>query len=103
MPGCSSGRERAGEITIDVRFEGIAEVLQDQLLKLGRVAGVDRFSESAGDVWSARPKLFAGAAESVICKCTVLPAQIGPLCDAVLPPGGVGRSPERRWWRKRPE
>ena len=76
--------ERAGEITIDVRFEGIAEVLQDQLLKLGRVAGVDRFSESAGDAWSARSKLFAGAAESVISKCNVLPAQIGRLCDAVL-------------------
>jgi glycolate oxidase FAD binding subunit len=75
--------QRADRITIDVRFEGIPELLQDQFGKLGRVAGGHTFSESEGDAWSARPKLFAGASDAVICKCTVLPAQIGALCDAV--------------------
>ncbi len=80
--------QRADRITIDVRFEGIPELLQDQFGKLGRIAGGHIFSESEDDAWSARPKLFAGAAEAVICKCTVLPAQIGALCDAVYRQAG---------------
>jgi glycolate oxidase FAD binding subunit len=84
--------QRADQITIDVRFEGIAESLQDQFVKLGRVAGVHRFTDSAGEVWAARPKLFVNSTGSVICKCSVLPAQIGSLCDAVFrqaEPAGV--------------
>jgi glycolate oxidase FAD binding subunit len=76
--------QRADQITIDVRFEGIAESLQDQFVKLGRVAGVHQFTGAGGEVWAARAKLFANAANSVICKCSVLPAQIGSLCEAVF-------------------
>jgi glycolate oxidase FAD binding subunit len=74
----------AGDVAIDVRFEGIPESLQDQYAKLGRVAAGHPFAECTGDVWTARQKLLLNAGNSVICKCSVLPAQIGSLCDAVF-------------------
>ena|SRR5579859_4838556 len=78
----------AGEIAIDVRFEGIPESLQDQYVKLGHVAGGRPFAECAGEIWTARQKLFLNASSSVVCKCSVLPAQIGSLCDAVFRQAG---------------
>ncbi len=74
---------RADAFAVDVRFEGIPESLQDQFLKLNQVAGLAAFS-SAGEVWAARQELFDGATSSMICKCSVLPAQIGSLCDAIF-------------------
>ena len=76
--------QRAGEIAIDVRVEGIPEALQDQYVKLGHVAGGRPFSECAGEIWTARQKLFLNAGSSAVCKCSVLPARIGSLCDAVF-------------------
>jgi glycolate oxidase FAD binding subunit len=35
-------------------------------------------------VWQARSELFADAANAVICKAMVLPAQMGSLCEAVF-------------------
>lgn len=69
---------------VHVRFEGIPESLQDQYAKLKRIAGVHQFAECADDVWKARQKLFVNAGNSVICKCCVVPSQIGSLCDAVF-------------------
>jgi glycolate oxidase FAD binding subunit len=74
---------RADAFAVDIRFEGIPESLQDQFLKLNQVAGSVAFS-SAGEVWAARQELFDGATSSMICKCSVLPAQIGSLCDAIF-------------------
>ena len=76
--------QAAGEYVIDVRFEGIPESLQDQYNKLSRVANGRPFSECTGEVWTTRQNLFLNAGSSVICKCSVLPAQIGSLCDAVF-------------------
>jgi glycolate oxidase FAD binding subunit len=76
--------QRADQIAIEVRFEGIAESLEDQFRKLGQVAGPDRFRESPAEVWQARSELFADAANAVICKAMVLPAQMGSLCEAVF-------------------
>jgi len=75
--------QRADQVALDIRFEGIPESLDDQYAKLGQVAGAHKF-ERAGDVWTARQKLYADANGSVISKCSVLPAQIGLLCDAVF-------------------
>jgi glycolate oxidase FAD binding subunit len=74
----------AGQIIVDVRFEGVAESLRDQFAKLGRVAGSHRFTDSAGEPWLALQKLFIAPASAVICKCSVLPAQIGSLCDVTF-------------------
>lgn len=75
---------REDQVLVHVRFEGIPESLQDQYVKLGNIAGAHPFVECAGDVWTERQKLFVNAASSVICKCCVLPSQIGSLCDAVF-------------------
>ena len=75
--------QRADQVALDVRFEGIPESLDDQYAKLSQIGGGHKF-ERAGEVWTARQRLFADASSSVISKCSVLPAQIGLLCDAVF-------------------
>ena len=72
------------QFVVHVRFEGIPESLQDQYLKLCGVAGVYEFVECTGEVWNERQKLFVNTANSLICKCCVLPAQLGWLCDTVF-------------------
>lgn len=76
--------EQVDRIAVDVRFEGIPETLQDQYLKLGRVAAGHSFAECPDEAWTARQKLFVNTSDSVTCKCSVLPARIGSLCDAVF-------------------
>jgi glycolate oxidase FAD binding subunit len=79
---------RADQILVHVRFEGIPESLLDQYAKLGRIAGACKFVECAGEVWSERQKLFVNPGSSVICKCCVLPSQIGSLCHALFTQAG---------------
>ena len=76
--------DRADRLTLDVRFEGIPESLQDQREKLAQVAAGCDIAESSDDVWNARRQLFTGAGSSVVCKCSVLPSQIGALCDGIF-------------------
>lgn len=71
-------------VTIDVRFEGIPESLQDQREKLAAITSGYQLAESSGEVWNARRQLFTSAGSSVICKCSVLPSQIGLLCDGIF-------------------
>ncbi len=77
------------QVFVHVRFEGIPESLQDQYAKLGKIAGAHEFVECAGDVWTERQKLFVNPGGSVICKCCVLPSQIGMLCDALFRQAGA--------------
>jgi glycolate oxidase FAD binding subunit len=72
------------QIAVDIRFEGIVESLQDQAAKLSKVARGAPFVQGSSEVWKARQELFAHAEHSVVCKCSVLPAQVGSLCDAVF-------------------
>lgn len=76
--------QAAGEFAIDVRFEGIPESLQDQYDKWGHIAAGQPFDECTDEVWTKRQKLFVNASNSAICKCSVLPARIGALCEAVF-------------------
>jgi glycolate oxidase FAD binding subunit len=76
--------ERTDRIAVDVRFEGIPESLQDQCVKLSRIAAGCSFAECPDEVWTARQKLFVNADSALICKCSVLPARIGSFCDAVF-------------------
>ena len=75
--------DRADHTAVDVRFEGIPESLQDAPGKLSQVAVGCGFVESSDDLWKARQELFVNPGNSVICKCSVLPAQIGSLCDVI--------------------
>jgi len=72
------------QIFVHVRFEGIPESLLDQYVKLRGIAGAQDFVECSGEVWTERQKLFADPVSSVICKCCVLPSQLGSLGDAVF-------------------
>jgi len=74
----------ADQFMLDVRFEGIPESLHDQYEKLIKLASECKVAESPADVWNARQQLFSNFADSAICKCSVLPGQIGALCDAVF-------------------
>ena len=76
--------DHADQITIDIRFEGIPESLEDQYFKLARVSGGVPFVQCAGAVWNSREKMFSEATDSVICKVSVLPSQIGWLCESVF-------------------
>lgn len=76
--------DRADRLTIDVRFEGIPESLQDQHEKLAKVAVGCEVVESADQVWNARRQLFTNAGSSAVCKCSVLPSQMGSLCDGIF-------------------
>ena len=71
-------------IFVDVLTEGIPESLQDQYAKLSRIAVGHTFAESVSDPWKARQELFADAGAAVICKCSVLPSQMGSLCEVVF-------------------
>jgi len=77
-------RTDAGRIAVDVRFEGIPDSLQDAYGKLSKIAAGCTFAEPSGDVWNSRQALFANPGDSVICKCSVLPTQIGSLCDGIF-------------------
>ena len=72
------------QIAVDVRFEGIAESLQDQYAKLCAVADGSPFVQCSGEVWRARQELFSHPGVSVVGKCCVLPSQTGALCEAVF-------------------
>jgi len=72
------------QFAVDVRFEGIAESLQDQYAKLSKVAEGAPFVQCSGQVWRARQALFSSPGISVVCKCSVLPAKVGALCEAVF-------------------
>jgi glycolate oxidase FAD binding subunit len=74
----------AGQTAVDIRFEGIPESLQDQFAKLAQVAAGCPFAEGSGEVWSARQKLFDDASQAVVCKCSVLPSEVGTICGAVF-------------------
>ena len=76
--------ESASQIAIDARFEGIPESLLDQYEKLNRLAAGHAFTEASDNVWQARQELFADAGNATVCKFSVLPSQIGSLCDAVF-------------------
>ncbi|HLI62648.1 MAG TPA: FAD-binding oxidoreductase [Terriglobales bacterium] len=76
--------QAAGQIAVDIRFEGIPESLQDQFVKLGQVAAGCPFAEGPDEIWSSRQKLFDNTSNAVVCKCSVLPADLGALGDAVF-------------------
>lgn len=76
--------ERAEQMAVDVRCEGIAESLNEYAVRLGKTAGKVKFAESAPGVWEARARLFAAAGDALILRCSVQPAQLGELSTAVF-------------------
>ncbi len=69
---------------VDVRFEGIVEaVLDAQSQQLRQFARAAEEVPAPGDVWRAREALWHGTEPSVVCKLSVLPANLAGFCDMV--------------------
>jgi len=66
---------------VDVRFEGTATGCEAQIEQTSRVASGARRIESSADVWNAPAMLWSGGEPSVVCKFTLLPADLGAFCD----------------------
>jgi glycolate oxidase FAD binding subunit len=77
---------------IDLRFEGTAAGCEAQLEQtLGMASGVRRI-ESPPELWDACSVLWNGAETSVVCKFTILPADLGIYIDQIrkeLEPRGL--------------
>lgn len=75
---------RSGEATqVDVRFEGVAAALEAQTEQVLRLAAGLEQTDSAKETWSAHEKIWEGAEPALVCKLSVLPTQVGQLCDEI--------------------
>ena len=66
---------------VDIRFEGTAAGCDAQTEQALRIAFGARRIESPADIWNARETLWSGAEPSVVCKFSLLPSNLGALCD----------------------
>jgi len=68
---------------LDIRFEGTATGCEAQMEQTLRLASGARRSESPADAWNARSTLWVGAEPSVVCKFSLLPADLGSFIDLI--------------------
>jgi glycolate oxidase FAD binding subunit len=73
---------------VDLRFEGTAAGCEAQIEQTLRIASGARRIESPADVWNARSKLWGGAEPYVVCKFSLLPADLGTFL------GSIGKASE---------
>jgi glycolate oxidase FAD binding subunit len=68
---------------VDVRFEGVAAAIESQTEQLLRLAcGAEQIPASP-ESWGAREKLWDGTEPALVCKFSVLPAQLGSFVELV--------------------
>jgi glycolate oxidase FAD binding subunit len=68
---------------VDLRFEGTAAGCEAQIEQTLRIASGARRIESPADVWNARSTLWSGAEPSVVCKFSLLPADLGTFLNSI--------------------
>ena len=68
---------------VDLRFEGTAAGCEAQIEQTLRIASGARRIESPADVWNARSTLWSGAEPSVVCKFSLLPADLGTFLNLI--------------------
>jgi glycolate oxidase FAD binding subunit len=68
---------------VDLRFEGTTAGCEAQIEQTLRIASGARRIESPADVWNARSTLWSGAAPSVVCKFSLLPADLGNFLNLI--------------------
>ena len=77
---------RAGSAStpeVDIRFEGTATGCEAQIEQSLRLGSGARRIESPADVWNAHSTLWSGAEPSVVCKLSLLPAELGTFLDLI--------------------
>jgi glycolate oxidase FAD binding subunit len=75
---------RAGsgaQTIVDVRFEGESRSAQDSVRSLPGAQAGRVPAREPGDVWQARERLWQGAETSLVCKLSILPAQLDELLE----------------------
>ncbi len=80
---------------VDLRFEGTAAGCEAQIEQTLRIASGARRIESPADVWNARSTLWSGAEPSVVCKFSLLPAELGTFLNLI----GKASEPLQLPWR----
>jgi glycolate oxidase FAD binding subunit len=73
----------AARPTLDLRFEGIADALDAQLAELAQLAAGLRAESLAPEAWRSGESLWDAAELALVCKVSVLPAQLDALTHAV--------------------
>lgn len=68
---------------IDLRFEGVEATIERQVSQLRQMGGSRDLREASDEVWGARERLWQGAEPALVCKVSVLPSELGGLCDRV--------------------
>ncbi len=68
---------------VDLRFEGTTAGCEAQIEQTLRIASGARRFESPAEVWNARSTLWSGAEPSVVCKFSLLPADLGTFLDLI--------------------
>ncbi len=68
---------------IDLRIEGTTAGCEAQIEQTLRIASGARRIESPTDVWNARSTLWSGSEPSVVCKFSLLPADLGPFLNSI--------------------
>ncbi|CAA9224714.1 MAG: Glycolate dehydrogenase, FAD-binding subunit GlcE [uncultured Chloroflexia bacterium] len=69
---------------VDVRFEGIvASVLDEHSRQVRRFAGSAEEVTALADIWRAPEALWYATESSLVCKLSVLPAELTAFCEAV--------------------
>jgi glycolate oxidase FAD binding subunit len=66
---------------LDIRFEGTVEGCEAQIEQMLLLASGARRVESLADVWNARSALWSGTEPSVVCKFSLLPADLALFLD----------------------
>lgn len=80
---------------VDVRFEGVAAAIEAQTHALFNLAAGARQIEFKSETWNAREDLWSGEKLSLICKASVLPAQLAHVCETL---NRVAASSNISWW-----
>jgi glycolate oxidase FAD binding subunit len=79
----SASTPKADLHEIDLRFEGTSAGCEAQIEQTLRIASGARRMESLADVWNAHAEVWRGMKSSVVCKFTLLPADLGTFLDSV--------------------
>jgi glycolate oxidase FAD binding subunit len=79
----SASTPKADFHEIDLRFEGTSAGCEAQIEQTLRIASKARRIESPADVWNSHSEVWRGNDPSVVCKFTLLPADLGTFLDSM--------------------
>ncbi len=68
---------------VDLRFEGTAPGCEAQIEQTLRICSGARRVEPPENVWNARSELWSGTESLIVCKFTLLPAELGTFLTSI--------------------